>query len=187
MMQMEAATKLVHRPEEVEQYLIMARNMASFSRTEVQHAVWDLQSPMLENVDLGTALHRVAREISAGNTPQVTVKISGEVRQMASSIEHHLLRIGQEAITNAVKHGKPKNISLNLDYEAKDLTLKVCDDGCGFDPQAVVASGGHFGLQGLRVRARKINASLTISSKPNEGTSIRVVVPLGNPVPQSPS
>jgi signal transduction histidine kinase len=181
MMQMEAASKLVNQPDEVEQYLIMARNMASFSRTEVQHAVWDLQSPMLENADLGTALHRVAREINAGDMTQVTVQISGNVRPLPPSVEHHLLRIGQEAITNAVKHGHPKTISLTLDYGASDLTLTVCDDGRGFDPQAVAADDGHFGLKGIRVRARKINAALTISSKPKEGTSIKIVMPMENP------
>lgn len=180
MMQMEAAAKLVHRPEEVGHYLAMARNMASFSRTEVQHAVWDLQSPMLDNADLGTALHQVAREISAGDTPHVAVQITGEVRPLPSFVEHHLLRIGQEAITNAVKHGIPKTVDLTLDYGARNVTLTIRDDGCGFDPQTVAAGNGHFGLHGIRVRARKINAAVTISSKPREGASIHVVVPVGD-------
>ena len=180
MMQMEAAAKLVHRPEEVGHYLTMARNMASFSRTEVQNAVWDLQSPMLENADLGTALHQVARDISSGDTPHVTVKVTGEARSLPSFVEHHLLRIGQEAITNAVKHGNPKTVALGLDYGSQEITLAVRDDGCGFDPQTVAAGNGHFGLQGIRVRARKINGALTISSKPREGTSIQIVVPVGH-------
>lgn len=176
MMQMEAAAKLVHQPDQVAQYLNMARNMASFSRTEVQHAVWDLQSPMLENADLGTALHRIAREISAGDTPRVTVQIIGEVRSLPSQAEHHLLRIGQEAITNAVKHGQPKNIELILEYAMDNVKLTIRDDGCGFDPQAVVAKEGHFGLQGLRVRAQKLHGLLTVLSKPGDGTSIQIVL-----------
>jgi signal transduction histidine kinase len=183
MMQMEAAAKLVHRPEEVGHYLAMARNMANFSRTEVQHAVWDLQSPMLENADLGTALQQVAREISAGDTPHVAVHISGEVRPLPSFLEHHLLRIGQEGITNAVKHGTPKIINLILDYGTHNVTLMIRDDGCGFDPHIVAAGNGHFGLQGIRVRARKIKGALTISSNPGEGTTIQVVAPLGDSIP----
>lgn len=187
MMQMEAAAKLIHRPEDVGRYLTMARNMASFSRTEVQHAVWDLQSPMLENADLGTALHQVARDISAGDTPHVTVKIAGEARSLPSFVEHHLLRIGQEAITNAIKHGNPKTVELALDYGPQEVILAVRDDGCGFDPLAVAAGNGHFGLQGIRVRARKMNGALTISSKPREGTSIQIVVPVdpSGPNPES--
>jgi signal transduction histidine kinase len=179
LMQMDAATKVIHQPDKVAHYLDMTRNMAAFSRAEVQHAVWDLQSPLLENADLATALRRVAGEISAGDTPRVTVDISGPMRPLPSTMEHHLLRIGQEAITNAVKHAQPKTIRVALDYDADRVSLAIHDDGCGFNPQAVtVGSSSHFGLQGLRTRARKLDASLTISSKPGEGTNIKVVVPL---------
>jgi signal transduction histidine kinase len=177
MMQMEAAVKLVGQPEALTRYLIMAKNMAGFSRTEVQHAVWDLQSPLLENADLATALRRVAQDVSAGDPPRVTVEISGAVFKMASVVEHHLLRIAQEAITNAVKHGNPKTIALMLEYHAGVVKLTVRDDGVGFVPEAVPIDGGHFGLQGMRVRARKINAELNLSSQPGGGTCLRIVVP----------
>jgi signal transduction histidine kinase len=162
----------------VGRYLAMARNMAGFSRTEVQHAVWDLQSPLLQNADLSTALRRIAGEISAGELPLVTVEINGQARPLPSSVEHHLLRIGQEAITNAVKHGHPKAIRVSLDYGTASVTLGVRDDGCGFEPKAVVSGNGHFGLQGLRTRARKLNATLNLSSEPGQGTRIEVIVPL---------
>jgi signal transduction histidine kinase len=191
MMQTDAAVKQMRQPEEVGRYLAMIKNMAEYSRAEVQHAVWDMQSPLLENADLGTALRRIAREISPSDLPRVTVEIFGPVRVLPSTLEHHLLRIGQEAITNAVKHGEPKMIRLTLDYGENNLTLDVCDDGCGFDPDAVVVGSGHFGLQGIRTRARKINAALTISSKPGQGTRIEVILPLdatglpGAPVPRN--
>jgi signal transduction histidine kinase len=187
MMQMDAAAKLIHQPEEVSRYLATARNMAGFSRAEVQHAVWDLQSPMLENADLGTALRRVAREISAGDTPQVSVEISGQARPLPSTVEHHLLRIGQEAVTNAVKHGQPKTIRLTLEYGINIVSLSVHDDGCGFDPTSVAPGNGHFGLQGLKARARKLNASLTLSSRPGDGTRIEIAVPLDTNMPSADS
>jgi signal transduction histidine kinase len=180
-MQMEAAAKHIDQPERVGRYLTMARNMAGFSRTEVQHAVWDLQSPLLQNADLSTALRRIAEEISAGDVPLVTVEITGKARQLPSSVEHHLLRIGQEAITNAVKHANPKAIRVHLDYGEANLTLTVRDDGCGFDPKTVASGSGHFGLEGLRTRARKLKGELTISSEPGRGTSIEVAVPFANP------
>lgn len=180
MMQMDAATHSVGQPEEVKRFLIMARNMANFSRTEVQHAVWDMQSPLLENADLPTALRRVAQDISAGDSPRVTVEISGIVQPLASAVEHHLLRIAQEAMTNAVKHGSPQNIWLTLQYQPERVTLTVRDDGAGFVPAAVSADGGHFGLHGMRTRAQKLAGQLTINSKPGAGTSIEVVVPGNN-------
>jgi signal transduction histidine kinase len=176
MMQMEAATKLADQPEEVRHYLAMAKNMAGFSRTEVQHAVWDMQSPLLENTDLPTALRRIANDISAGDAPRVTVEISGDTLPLPSAVEHHLLRIAQEALTNAVKHGSPKAISLSLRYQPDNVTLTVRDDGAGFVPETVSTHGGHFGLQGMRARAQKISAEMTLHSKPGEGACIEVVV-----------
>jgi signal transduction histidine kinase len=176
-MQMEAAAKLVDQPDEIRRYLSMAKNMAGFSRTEVQHAVWHLQSPLLQNADLATALQRVAQEISAGDMPRVTVDVSGAAFGLSSAVEHHLLRMAQEAITNAVKHGNPKTISLTLQYQPDAVVLTVRDDGSGFVPETVSHEGGHFGLQGMRGRARKIEAELAITSNPGKGTCIQIVVP----------
>jgi signal transduction histidine kinase len=177
-MQMDAAAKVLDQPEEVNRYLTMVKNMAGFSRTEVQHAVWNWQSPMLENADLATALRRIAGEISAGDQAEVIVEITGEVRALPSSVEHHLLRMGQEAITNAIKHAQPRTIRLSLNYAADRVKLVIRDDGCGFDPGALVVGSGHFGLQGLQSRAQKINARLDVSSRISEGTTIEVEVTL---------
>jgi signal transduction histidine kinase len=148
--------------------------MADFSRGEIEHAVWDLQSPLLANADLGTALTHVAGLISPG-TPQVTVDIVGTRRSLPSNVEHHLLRIGQEAITNAVRHARAKNVRVTLDYNGPDLRLSVKDDGGGFvDAANPGTQGGHFGLHGIRMRARKIQARLDISSRIGEGTTLVV-------------
>jgi signal transduction histidine kinase len=178
MLQLDAAKQFVNQPEEVDRFLTLAKNMAGFSRTEVHHVVWGMQSPLLENADLPAALRRVAREISVGDTPLVTVEVSGPVRPLPSSIEHHLLRIGQEAITNAVKHARPKIIRLRLGYEPDGIALAIEDDGCGFDPDVVPPGNGHFGLQGIRNRGRKMNARLEIGSQPGRGTRIVVTIPL---------
>jgi signal transduction histidine kinase len=180
MLQLDAADKQADNPDAARRCLKLARSMAGFSRGEVQHAVWDLQSPLLENADLGAALTHVANEISSGTSPQVTVNIVGEFHQLPSSVEHHLLRIGQEAITNGVKHAQAKTIQVTLEYSRQELRLSVKDDGVGFVPDAVSMAGqsGHFGLQGIRMRANKINAALTVSSQPGRGTAITVTTAL---------
>lgn len=190
MMQMDAAAHCVAKPEEVQRYLVMARNMANFSRAEVQHAVWDMQSPLLENADLPTALRRVAADISAGESPRVAVEVIGQVQSLASSVEHHLLRIAQEAMTNAVKHGAPQNIWLKLEYRADGVVLIIRDDGSGFVPQAVPDDGGHFGLKGMRNRAQKLEARLSVTSQPGAGTCVTVTLTTshrGGPLDGNPS
>jgi signal transduction histidine kinase len=182
MLQLDAAAKQVHNPEVVRRCVGMARRMAGFSRTEVEHAVWDLQSPLLQNTDLSSALKHVASEIGSGNSAQVRVTVVGQARPVSSSIEHHLLRIGQEAITNAVKHAQPANIEATLEYSDREVRLSVKDDGRGFDTAAILKQNriGHFGLQGIRARTRKTNGELTVSSRPGQGTTITVTVALNS-------
>lgn len=177
-MQMEAASKFIDQPDTVNSYLTMAKNMANFSRSEVQHAVWNLQSPMFENADLPAVLRRVAREISVGDSPRVTVTILGQVRTLPSVLEHHVLRIGQEALTNAIKHGQPNTIEIALRYESEQLIFKVRDDGRGFDPGLPGQGDGNFGLLGIRTRAQKLGATLNLNSRPAGGTTIELIVPL---------
>ncbi len=158
---LDTIAKLADQPSKVREYLSLARNMVAFSRAEVKHAVWDLQSPILESADLGTALTRIAKQISPDNKPRVTVQIQGEARPLSKSVEHHLLRIGQEAITNAVKHAKANHIAVTVTYTNDKMRLSVRDDGCGFLPDAVLGHRvGHFGLRSLRVRGRRMNGQL---------------------------
>jgi len=91
---------------------------------------------------------------------------------------HHLLRIAQEATTNAVRHAKPGRITLALDYGADSVVLTITDDGIGCSPDDALNKSGHFGLRGIRGRATKLGGEFTMESAPEAGTSIRVEVPL---------
>jgi signal transduction histidine kinase len=118
----------------------------------------------------------MATLISPG-TPWVEIKVSGSSVALSSTAKHHLLRIAQEAITNAVRHAAAKKITILLTYEPHAVTLSITDDGNGFVPADVLSNGiGHFGLRGLRGRAAKIGGEIEIQSAPGQGTAIRIVV-----------
>jgi signal transduction histidine kinase len=94
-------------------------------------------------------------------------------------VEDNLLRIGQEAINNAVKHAQPRRIIVNLIFDARKVQLRVQDDGCGFDSQAVGnGAAGHFGLMGMRERVEQIGGTLSIHSAKGAGTEVAVDVPI---------
>ncbi len=94
-------------------------------------------------------------------------------------MESHLLRIGQEATGNAVRHGEAKSIQLRLRYEQDSLRLIVEDDGKGFElDAAALGQTGHFGLLGMQERAEKIGGELTMVTAPGRGTKIEVVLRL---------
>ncbi len=156
--------------------LRVMRNMLSYSREEVQHAVWNLESPLLQNSTLDQALGKLAGYINAGpvviNLAMPTCPVS-----LPAEVQHHLLRIAQEAITNAVKHAHARRVDVTLQVDQGAVKLTVRDDGCGFDLPSSRQIEGHFGLRGLETRARSIHAELRIASTPGAGTTIQVFVP----------
>ena len=89
------------------------------------------------------------------------------------------MRIGQEAINNAVKYAGAKRIDVKLKFDTRSVRLSIRDDGRGFDPEAQIADG-HFGLIGIRERAQQIGGVLTIESASERGTQIAVDVPLND-------
>jgi len=178
MLQLDATLKLPAINHEVRSRLNVARSMVSFTRHEVQHAIWDQESPLLEGTELDEALRKLAALIGFG-TARVDLSVSGSPLPLPSALQHHLLRIAQEAITNAVRHAGPTTIAVHLAYRPDAVVLSVTDDGIGFEPGPVLEKNvGHFGLRGLRSRAAKIGGELRIESSPGCGTKIEVVAPL---------
>ncbi len=187
MLQLDATLKLPAVSGDVRSRLAVARNMVSFTRHEVQHAVWDLESPLLEDTELGEALRKLTTLIHPG-AATIGIDVAGPAVPVPPATKHHLLRIAQEAITNAVRHGAARTISIGIEYRPPVVLVRVVDDGVGFNPDDVLANGiGHFGLRGLRGRANKIGGQLRITSSPGQGTTIEVTVPLRDPPQSSPN
>ncbi|MBE2215572.1 MAG: ATP-binding protein [Opitutaceae bacterium] len=176
-LQLDSTLKLGSVPGEIRSRLNVVRNMVSYTRQEVQHAVWDMESPLSEGVDLGEALRRLAGFINSCPAA-IDVEVEGEPCALPRAAKHNLLRIAQEATTNAVRHAAASRIHVHLLYAAEAVTLSVTDDGVGFDPGAAMDGNvGHFGLRGIRSRAKKLQGQLTIQSSPGAGATIRVVLP----------
>jgi signal transduction histidine kinase len=116
--------------------------------------------------------------LTAGTTARAEFQLTGAPRPLPATVETNLLRIGQEAMTNAMKHAKASAIRVELAFEPKEIQLRVKDDGCGFDAQGgATAAFGHFGLIGMRERAERLRGRLTVKSHPGEGAEITVTVP----------
>jgi signal transduction histidine kinase/ligand-binding sensor domain-containing protein len=160
-------------------YLDLARRMARHSLTEARRSVMDLRASMLEGQDLPSALSSGTRMWTAGSGVDVDIEVSGTPGALPEQYEQHLLRIAQEAVTNALKHAAATEISIKLHMEAHKLCLRVVDNGQGFEQDGVFASlGGHFGLIGMRERAERLGGELTLASEPGKGTEVEVRVPL---------
>ena len=169
---------LASAPQMAEQHLTRALGQVDASIEEVHRAVWALREASLDGRGLGDALDNVGQQLAScsARAIEVSTSVAGQPRPFAVVVENNLLRIGQEALTNAVKHGKATHIGIELRYEPQLFCLRVVDDGCGFDTTAA-ASPGRFGLVGMRERAREIGARLEVRAVVNRGTEVRVALP----------
>jgi len=161
-------------PRIAEQAVETARNMSRHSMIEARRSVWDLRCHLLESGDLVSALRQIVLPL-APRDGHIEVKIEGEQVRLPSPMEMNLLRIGQEAAGNAVKHGGARNIRLELRYTPAAVRLTVTDDGMGFDA-AQPSRTGHFGVQDMRERAQSMGSELKIISELSRGTSVSVEV-----------
>ncbi len=160
-------------------HLELARKMARHSLTEARRSVMDLRASALEGHDLPSALSEAAHQWTAGSPVQVHVDVEGENRPLPEETEQHLLRIAQEAVTNAVKHAKASQVNIHLQMANRKLSLRVADNGRGFEQdEAFSELGGHFGLLGMRERAERLGGELRLHSEPGQGTEVAVTVPI---------
>ena len=162
-----------------EQHLERALGQVEASMEEVHRAVWSLRDESRETRGLAASLEDIGQQLgSCSPSPvEVRTRTSGGPRPFALSVENNLLRIGQEALTNAVKHGKAAHVEVELRYQPHAFELWVSDDGRGFDAGAPAAPG-HFGLVGMRERAGEIGARFELRSLPGRGTEVVVKLPL---------
>jgi signal transduction histidine kinase len=138
----------------------------------------DLRSQALESRDLAGALENLARQMTVNTRAEAHVHVSGAVQRLDAAEEHHLLRIGLEALTNALKHGGATRIDIELRFGAEGTHLIVSDNGQGLESADRTTAGAHFGLQGIRERVDKLGGWLIIDSSPGEGTRLAVMVPV---------
>jgi signal transduction histidine kinase len=163
----------------VRQHLDRAMKMLRHSHDEVRYSLKQLRGPAVERKDLPAALREaVERAPQCAQPQQVHFTVRGTSFPLLPATEHNLVRIGQEAATNAVKHGGARHIAVELAYEPGGVALCVKDDGTGFEPARPNGGGGdHFGLEIMRERAQRIGGTLDIRSRPGAGTTITLVIP----------
>jgi signal transduction histidine kinase len=144
---------------------------------EGRAALQSLRASTIESNDLAGALRRALDECRNNSTADTPFSVLGRSREMHPAVRDEVYRIGYEAIRNACVHSGASRIEVAIEY-GRNLTLRISDNGAGIDG-AVVETGkeGHFGLRGMRERAQRINATLTIASRPESGTAITLTVP----------
>lgn len=161
--------------EATQAHLEIIDELARTGLAEARRSVIALRPQLLEDGNLHTALHRLVTQMRATTDTTLIYESKGTPYPLAAEVENNLLRIGQEALTNAIKYAAAYEILIELVYDHAQCILRVKDDGRGFGVGNIPPIGG-FGLLGMSERAENIKAQLTIKSSPGQGTEIVVIV-----------
>ena len=170
LLQLEAAK----RTGRADEHLDNVRALAREGLDEARRSVWALRPQALEAMDLADALARMTEQLNTDVTTRISYCVSGEQRPVPPDVADHMLRVGQEALTNALRHSQANSIVVELSFTVGELLLSVSDDGRGFTDDGLLRKDG-FGLNGMRERAALIGAHLTVTSQPNAGTRVDLV------------
>jgi signal transduction histidine kinase len=161
-----------------ENHLLEATDITRDCLSEARHSIWNMRSQAIEEHGLDGALAGVFDQLTDIDGLAGDFEVVGEPFRLPPVVENNLLRIGQEAVTNAVKHASAKRIAVTLAYSPHLVTLRVKDDGRGFDPANIRDETDHFGLLGLKERADEIGATLRIDGQVGRGTEVTLEYPI---------
>jgi PAS domain S-box-containing protein len=162
--------------EATQAHLDLIKELARTGLSEARRSVIALRPQLLEEGSLQSALHRLVAQLrTATLDATLYYEVEGAVYSLSTEVESNLLRMGQEALTNATRHAHADEIRVELVYNRDRVCLCVKDNGRGFGVGSIPSSEG-FGLLGMSERAERIGAQLTIRSQPGQGTEIIVNV-----------
>ena len=163
--------------ERAEEILLDAINRAREALRESRRAISDLRTSTAEEQDLESRLLREVTRftMTTGIPCDFEYNLPGEP---AAASADHLLRIVSEGLSNIARHAQAEHARMSFSQAEQSLVVTIIDDGIGFDPAGEPPKGGHFGIIGMRERARLMGGSLAITSAPGEGTRLRLEIPL---------
>jgi len=166
---------MVKKPDKAEAHLETIDELARTGLAEARRSVAALRPKLLEEGNLFNALQHLTAQMRSSTKTRLTCKIIGTAYGLPPDVENHLFRIGQEALTNAIKYAHANEIHIELVCEETQCLLRVKDDGQGFEVSQISLEHG-FGLLGMSERAEQMNGELIIQSQPGQGTEVVVIV-----------
>jgi len=167
-------------PEKSRQRLDLAAETLHACRDELKDCLFDLRNLALDEPDFNAAVRKTLAPC-LGDT-RLTVRFNVARSRLSDATAHAVLRIVRELAANAIRHGHAKNLRIAGDLTDGTLSLSVRDDGCGFNPSSVRGPAeGHFGLQGIRERVRRLNGEISFAPVRDGGMKAVVILHLRTP------
>lgn len=162
---------------EADGHAARARELARGSLQDARRAVHALRPRALEDKDLCEAFRQIGKEMTRGTNTRFDVSLTGRPIPLPARWEENILRIGQEAMTNAIRHAAAAHVLVRMTFGPNDFTLHIRDDGTGFSP---ARRHDGFGLQGIAERVDEMGGHMQIDSTPGAGSEIAVTLPISD-------
>jgi signal transduction histidine kinase len=156
--------------------LAPAKELADEVLEELRTLAHVMHPRVLHELGLPHALNALARETSTPGCP-VESDVEAPATRPPIEVESVFYRVAQEAVSNALRHGRPTRVRIELRSTPRAMTLDVVDDGRGFDTTVPPRDREHLGLFTMRERVALVDGALEIVSRPGMGTRVRVAVP----------
>jgi signal transduction histidine kinase len=180
------------RPTDAKDVLGSSIDQTAQAITEGREAVHALRSSTVETNDLAqditTLGEQLAAEASSASSVGFNVEAEGTPRNLHPIVRDEIYRIASEALRNAFRHSEAQRIEVEFRYDERQLRLRVRDDGKGIDATFLTGEGraGHFGLHGMRERAKLIGGKFTVWTAAKSGTEIELIIPAARAYAASP-
>ena len=173
-------------PAAKDDLLSCVRTQLRTTINEAREAVWDLRHADGSATAIGPILGNMTQQVSHEFGVPVECQVSGKPFDLDQSTAHELLMVVREALHNAIRHGQPTRVHVEVGFEKKQFRVQVRDDGRGFDTaMASSQPNGHYGLVGIQERTKRIGGVLILNSWPGSGTELTLSVPRRAPATES--
>lgn len=173
-LQLERAQRRVDRGESPSPAIEMAMKSIRQCKSEARLLIHDMFAIGPEEAGLAASLQRELSGVATGKRLKFRLDAATELA-ISPSDTRQIVRIGEEAVANAVRHSGANDINVELRHEHASLALAVTDNGAGFDPS--VPRPGHFGLDIMSSRAQRLGGTIEIQSQRGQGTTVTLRIP----------
>jgi signal transduction histidine kinase len=169
------------RDDDSAEHFAVARRMLDHAAQDLRGSVWALRTMPMPGQTFSESIDTLVGQFSRTHHTPIVLDVAGPPFEVPNFVAGNLLLVTQEAIHNALQHGQPTRVRVDVAFEptARTIALAVRDDGSGFDEDSVVGPAqGHFGLQGMRERVERLGGTFRVISSHGQGTTIHATVPM---------
>jgi signal transduction histidine kinase len=144
----------------------------------IRQKAMTMRTPALDDLGLIAVVDNMLQGVCTQKDMEAALRVEGTPLPLPMEVETSIYRCIQEAVTNAVRHSAAAHLTVTIGFSDEAVTVKIKDDGVGFDLEEKMSSQNHMGLQGMTERVQLLNGNINIESSIGRGTEIRIVIPM---------